>query len=43
MCKSLEEVCNNKIGETPSRSTPVYYDNPDNLWDSCRELNGWLS
>ena len=41
--KTLEEVCNYEVEGTSSRRTPVYYDNPDNLWDSCRELNGWLS
>ena len=38
--KTLEEVCNYKIGGTPSRRKPEYYENGNNLWVSVRELNG---
>ena len=40
MNQKLEELCNHVIVGTPSISTPVYYDNPKNLLDCCREVNG---
>ena len=38
--KTLEEICEYKIGGTPSRSKKEYYENGKNLWVSVRELNG---
>lgn len=36
----LGMVCNVKIGGTPSRSNPEYYQNGTNLWVSIAEMNG---
>ncbi|MCT7596131.1 restriction endonuclease subunit S [Aliarcobacter butzleri] len=38
--RPLGEVCNVKIGGTPSRSEKQYYQNAEHLWVSISEMNG---
>lgn len=38
--QKLVDICDIKIGGTPSRDEIKYYENGDNLWVSIKELNG---
>jgi len=40
--KRLEEICEIKIGGTPSRSNPEYYVNGIHPWVSVKQLNGGI-
>jgi len=37
--KNMNEICDIKIGGTPSRDKPEYWENGNNLWVSISELN----
>jgi restriction endonuclease S subunit len=37
--KNMEEICDIKIGGTPSRNIPEYWEDGNNLWVSISELN----
>lgn len=38
--KTLGEVCEVKIGGTPSRKNTIYFENGNNLWVSIKDLKG---